>query len=303
MKWVILAALAAAVLSPFVFPDLVARLAPLLLYFPQSLGDRESAPGVWGLENAEEVWITTEDGIRLHAWWAPARTSAAGSDGAPARGSLPGSPAAAIFFHGNAGHLAGRAPIAERLRRLGLEVLLLDYRGFGRSEGRPSEAGLYRDGRAALSFVERERGIPARRILLAGHSLGGAVATAVAAERLVGGLVVTSTFRSLPSIAHALHRWLPGRFFSWSINRFDSEIRMADVQVPVLVGWGTEDEFIPRAQPRALYEAAGEPKRWIEVAGAGHNDLWWAPELWEEIASFVSEVVWPGMPYAGAQAP
>lgn len=283
MKWIVLAGIGLVLLAPLAFPDLVARLAPFLLYFPEKLRETDAAPERWGLLDAEQVEIETADGVRLHGWWAPA--------GSPRGGKAP---AAAVFFHGNAGHLAWRAPIADGLRSLGLSVLLFDYRGYGRSQGRPSENGLYEDGQAALRHVVEARGIPPARILLIGHSLGGAVATRVAAGNGVAGLVVTSSFRSLPSVGRALYPWLPGRYFAWSSNRFDAEAHMRAVESPVLVGWGTEDEFIPRSETRALYEAASEPKWWTELKGAGHNDLWSGRELWKAVDRFLSELSGPG---------
>jgi fermentation-respiration switch protein FrsA (DUF1100 family) len=283
MRWVPAVALTIAVILPFVFPNLVARAAPLFLFFPEGLKEADADPAGWGLEGAEQVWIRTEDGLRLHGWWAPAEDGEAAVRGA-ARG-------AAIFFHGNAGHLAHRAPIAARLRRLGLGVLLFDYRGYGRSDGRPSEAGLYLDGAAALRFLAEERDLPPERVLLLGHSLGAAVATRTAVESGTAGLVVTSTFRNLPSLARKLYRWVPARLFEWSRNRFDSESRIGRVAAPVLAGWGSGDEFIPREETRALYEAASEPKGWFQVQGAGHNELWWTAELWSELEAFVARAL------------
>lgn len=278
MRWILLAGIGVLLLAPFAFPDIVARLAPLLLYFPEKLRESDAPPDRWGVPDAEQIRLETTDGLRLHGWWAPTRTARTGE-----------APAAAVFFHGNAGHLAWRAPIVEGLRDLGLSVLLFDYRGYGLSEGRPTEQGLDEDGRAALRYVVERRGIPARDVVLVGNSLGAAVAARVAAGDTVAGLVVTSGFRSLPSIGRALYPWLPARFFAWTRNRFDAEVDIRAARSRVLVGWGTEDEFIPRSETRGLYEAAPEPKRWVEVEGAGHNDLWGSAELWEAMRRFLLE--------------
>jgi pimeloyl-ACP methyl ester carboxylesterase len=269
-------ALALLLSLSMVFPDLVSRLVPRFLYFPERLSEADADPARWGLAGAEQVFFRASDGTRLHGWWVPAA-------GRP-RG-------AAIYFHGNAGHRAGRAPIAERLRALNVDVLLFDFRGYGRSDGTPSEQGLFLDGRAAYDFVVQKRGVPRERVLLLGHSLGGAVAVSVASEVDAAGLVVTSTFRNLPSIARRLYTWLPGRVFSWTTNRFDSEARVPGVGMPILVGWGSGDEFIPRAETRALYEAATRPRRWVQIEGAGHNDLWWDARLWTALERFFAETL------------
>ena len=270
------------------FPDLLARLARPLIFYPESLREEEADPAFWGLEGAESVFLVAEDGTRLHAWWVPARI---GPDDplASAGGSAPaGAPAcAAVFVHGNAGNIASRAPIAARLSALGLGVLLPDYRGYGRSSGRPSEEGLYQDGRAAYRYLRDVRSVSGERLIVIGNSLGGAVATHVAAESPVGRLVLTGAFRSVPSLARSIYWWMPARAFDWSFNRFDAESRLAVVSAPILVGRGARDVLVPREETRALYEAAPEPKRWVEVPAADHADLWLRDDLWLELARFI----------------
>ncbi|MCZ6825379.1 MAG: alpha/beta hydrolase [Gemmatimonadetes bacterium] len=264
-----------------VFPDLLARLAPPMLFYPEPLSEAEADPAVWGLAAAESVELETEDGVRLHGWWIPAAT-----------GTEPCG--AAIFFHGNAGNIASRSPIGARLAGLGLSTLLVDYRGYGRSGGKPSEEGLYRDGRAAYRWVWERPGVTQGGLIVIGNSLGAAVATDVAASEETTGLVITGAFRSVPHMARSIYWWLPAGFFRWSRNRFDSEARMPDVSVPVLVGRGANDRLIPRAETRALYEAAAPPKRWVEVEGAGHNDLWLSEGLWMELERFLDSQLCTG---------
>lgn len=265
---------------PLVFPDLVARLVPSMLYYPARLAEQEADPGAWGLSGAEQVAIRTTDDVELHAWWVPADPmNAAETCGAVA------------FFHGNAGNLAGRAPIAQALSRLGFDVLLVDYRGYGRSEGKPSEAGLYLDGEAAYAYLREERQVPAGRVVLAGNSLGGAVAISVASGVEAGALVVTSSFRSLPELASSLYRWLPGRLFRWNQNRFDSVGRIGSVEMPVFVAWGQRDDLMPRGQTYGLYEAAPEPKTWFESTTAGHNDLWSETGFWLALKNFLEQAL------------
>ncbi len=264
---------------PMVFPDLVSRLAPSLLYYPQRLSGAAADPAGWGLEGAEQVGVETDDGVRLHGWWIPARQAEA----RPRCGTV-------AFFHGNAGNIANRAPIARDLSGRGLDVLLIDYRGYGRSEGKPSEDGLYRDGAAAYAHLRDRRGVPPEELVLIGNSLGAAVALAVAESSPAAGVVITAGFRSLPSLARALYPWLPGRILEWNNNRFDNESRIARVAMPILVGWGGQDEIVPREHGRALYAAAREPKRWHESPRASHNDLWGDGEFWAALDRFLSDV-------------
>lgn len=262
------------------FPDLVSRfVVPRLLYFPTKLAEDRADPAARGLRDAEQAWLETSDAVRLHAWWVPARA--------------PESPrcGTAVYFHGNAGNLAGRAPIAEALALRGLDVLLVDYRGYGRSEGVPSEEGLYRDGDAAWLHLRRTRNVPAGEILLAGHSLGAAVAARVAAGRSGAGLVLTAPFRNLPSAARDLYPWLPAAVFEWSDNQFDTETRAAEVTMPLLVARGGRDDLMPESQVRAVYDAAAGPKRWLEAPGATHDDLWWNPVFGRALDAFLENTL------------
>lgn len=263
---------------PLVFPGLVSRLAPFMLYYPTRLSEAAAEPGAWGLPAAEEAVIRTADDLKLHAWWVPANAAS----GARSCGAV-------VYFHGNAGHLADRAPIAQALSSLGFDALLVDYRGYGRSEGKPSEAGLYLDGEAAYAYVLEERRVPAGRVVLAGNSLGGAVAVAVASRVEAGALVVTSTFRTLPELARTLYPWLPGRLFRWELNRFDSATRIGGVDMPVFIGWGQRDDLVSRGQTFGLYEAAAEPKTWFESQTADHNNLWSETSFWLALKDFLEK--------------
>ncbi len=287
------AALAVTVLAAGwgLLPEIASRAAPLLTYYPAGLSGARADPAAHGLPGGEQVRIppvdetggesggTSGEGPTLHAWWIPSR------GGAPARGAL-------LYFHGNAGHLAGRARIARRWAERGLDVLLFDYRGYGRSEGSPSESGLYRDARAAYRHLRRERGVPPERVLLHGHSLGAAVAVELASERPAAGLVVSAGFATLPSLASRLYGWLPDRAFrGWRRNRFDSEGRIGMVDMPLLTVAGGEDEIVAPAEVRRLYRAAGEPKQWLEVPGARHNDLLDRPAFWRAAGSFADSAL------------
>jgi len=263
-------------------PDLAARFAKAMIFYPERLGEREADPELWGLTEAESVFLDTEDGERLHAWWVPAAREP--DDDPDARAC-----SAAIFFHGNAGNIASRAPIVARLSELGLGTLLVDYRGYGRSSGEPSEEGLFVDGRTAYRHVVEARGVAAEQVVVIGNSLGAAVAASVASENRIGRLVLTGAFRSVPALGRSIYWWIPKRAFNWSFNHFDAESRVRLVEAPVLVARGDRDRLIPREETRAIYEAAPEPKRWLEVPIADHQNLWFTEALWRELASFVRE--------------
>ena len=180
MSWekllVVVGGLAAlAVLVALLWPTLKHRA----IYPGGILTEAMSHPSMHGLRDAEEVWLEAEDGVRIHAWWTPAREGAAGAGSAaveaPSRGTV-------LYAHGNAETMATRAWLADRLSRRGFDVLLFDYRGYGLSEGRASEEGLARDARAAWRHIVAERGVAPDRVVLMGHSLGSAVATRLALE-------------------------------------------------------------------------------------------------------------------------
>ncbi len=204
---------------------------------------------------AESLFLETEDGVRIHAYYVP---------GAPP----PGERRALLFLHGNAGNASHRLVGADLLARLGVEVLLIDYRGYGLSEGRPSEAGVYADARAGLDHLESQRGFATERIVVFGRSLGGAVAVELAQDRPLAGVVLESTFTNVADMA----RRMVGPLASLVGGGFDSQARIPRLRAPLLSLHGDRDELVPLALGRALYEAARVPKRFEVIAGAGHND-------------------------------
>ncbi len=222
-----------------------------LVYFPY-----QAVPAAAGvLPGSEEVAFYTEDGLRLRGWFLPGR----GGDGG-----------AVLVCNGNGGNRAMRAPLAAALSRAGLSVLLFDYRGYGGNPGRPSEAGLAADGRAAQAWLAARAGVDPGRVAYFGESLGAAVALGLARERPPAALVLRSPFTSLADIARAHYPWLPARLLL--AERYPSLDRVRDLAVPLLVVAGERDGIVPAPQSRRLYEAAREPKRFVLVPGADHND-------------------------------
>jgi uncharacterized protein len=201
----------------------------------------------------EDVWLRTEDGLRLHGWWVPA---------AQARGTV-------LFFHGNAGNISHRLLSLGTFHRLGYNTLIFDYRGYGRSEGRPSEAGTYRDAEAAWRHLVQERGIDPDEILLFGRSLGGAVAVALAERHTPAAVILESTFTSIPALGAELYPFLPVRWLARI--RYDTLERIPRLRAPVLVVHSRDDDIIPFRHGRRLWEAAPEPKAFLEISGT-HND-------------------------------
>ncbi|MCU0293451.1 MAG: alpha/beta hydrolase [Thermoanaerobaculaceae bacterium] len=208
----------------------------------------------------EDLSFTTEDGRRLHGWWVhpPAGPEPVAEDGP-----------VLLYFHGNAGNLTHRAGTVATMARLGLQVLIFDYRGYGRSEGRPSEHGLYQDARAAWRVLTVERGISPGRIVLYGKSLGGGVAVQLATEVRPAGLVLQSTFSSVPDLAAFHYPFVPRALVR---TRMESARKLPGVRCPVLIVHSRDDEIVPFAHAERLLAAAPEPRQLLAIEGAGHND-------------------------------
>ena len=261
---------------------LAALLWPLarhrFIYPGGSLSAARSDPALYGLADSEELWLTADDGVRLHAWWTPARTDARG---------------AVIYCHGNAETLVTRAWVAERLARLGYHTLLFDYRGYGLSDGRASEEGLARDARAAWRHVVEERRVAPDRVVLMGHSLGSAVATRLALELQDGpaALVVGSPFPDMPTLFAHHAPWLPGIALRWGRDRHDAGSRIAEVRAPTLIVIGSEDQVIPPEISRAVAAAAesGRADAGVErvMVPADHGSVMGHPEVWRRLEAFL----------------
>jgi fermentation-respiration switch protein FrsA (DUF1100 family) len=225
-----------------------------------------------------DCYFEASDGVRLNAWWMPA----------------PAGRPTVLYFHGNGGSLSTMDQTFGHLRRANFGALVLDYRGYGLSAGRPSEPGLYRDGLAAYDYL-RKQGVPAQRILLHGQSLGGGVASYVATQRDCAGLILESTFTSFPAVAAKVcGGGMPGRLAYLAVQtQFPSKQRLAGLRLPVLVIHGEEDELIPCSMGKALFAAIpkGQGQLWL-VPGAGHNNLraTAGPEYSRRLAQFWTQL-------------
>jgi len=238
------------------------------IYFPQSRFD--FTPEEFRLQY-KEAYFNTEDGNQLHGWFFPSE-----KDGP-----------VILHFHGNAGNISHRLDLVQPFLGKGFSVFLVDYRGFGKSSGRPSEPGLYKDGLAAWSYlVEKERIAP-ERIMLHGHSIGAAVAIEVALQKKVRGLVIESAFTSTKDMAKTMALFaLFSPVFPAHYNNLE---KIPRVSVPKLVIHGERDEIVPFAMGRKLFEAATDPKFFYPVKDAGHNDVFivGGEKYFEVFAEFV----------------
>jgi len=230
-------------------------LAPIehsLLYHPTPFPDARSLPNDLPFE---DVWFTSEDGTNLHGWYL----------------GHPQPRAVVLFCHGNAGNIVSRGESLWILnQRHGLAVMTFDYRGYGKSAGRPSERGILQDARAARTWLASRAGVAEADVVLMGRSLGGAVAVDLAARDGARGLVLASTFPSLPEVAaHHLPWALPNLNMT---QRLNSAKKIRHYVGPLLQSHGNADELIPIELGRKLFDAAPGPKRFIVIPNGRHND-------------------------------
>jgi fermentation-respiration switch protein FrsA (DUF1100 family) len=228
--------------------------ARILFYPTRAL---EVFPDQAGLK-FREVFFEADDKVKLNGWFVP-------SDGA--RHTV-------LFCHGNAGNISHRLEKIRFFNELGLNVFIFDYRGYGQSQGKPSEKGLYKDIEAAYGYL-RSQGIADDQIIGYGESLGGAVIVELAFRKTMKALILDSTFASIKEMVRNFNPLLP----SWVLSsRFDSEAKIRSIRIPKLIIHSLNDEIIPYAQGKKLYAAAGEPKTFLQIRGA-HNSNFFESEL------------------------
>ena len=236
-----------------------------------------ASPARIGLDY-EDVWLQTADGIRVHGWYIPHPQ---------ARGTL-------LFFHGNAGNIGVRLESIGIFHRLGLNTLIIDYRGYGKSEGTPGEKGSYSDAEAAWRHLVDARRIPPQKVVIFGRSMGGGVASWLAARVAPAGLILESTFTSVPDMAAKVYPFFPVRLLARI--RLDAKASLAGVHAPVLVIHSADDEIVPIAHGRSLFDAAPEPKRFLELRG-GHNDAFLVSrEIYLAGLSGFMQIIFPEAP-------
>jgi len=247
----------------------LAALEDRLIYYPDPYPEGDWRPAGLHLEDA---WFAAADGTKLHGWFCP----------------HPRPRAVVLFAHGNEGNVSQNAELLRRLHlRLGVAVMAFDYRGFGRSEGSPDEAGILQDARAARAWLAQRTGLAERDIVLMGRSLGGAVAIDLAADGGARGLIVESSFTTLPEVAAAKVRWLPIRRLMRT--ELDSLSKIAAYRGPLLISHGDADELIPFEQGERLYAAAAGRKQFVRIPGGGHNDPQTA-EYYQALDWFLAEL-------------
>ena len=224
------------------------------IFFPNTPGRLE---GDWHPHAlpVQDVWLTSSDGTKLHAWWIP-------NDNAKFT---------FLAFHGNAANIANRAPLYEFLRDTPANVLALEYRGYGRSEGKPSEAALYRDAAATYQYLVNTRGIAPKTIISFGQSLGTAVATHLAAHREVGAVILEAPFPSASRVARQFFWFLPGLSLL-AHGQLDTAARLQQITAPLLIVHCTQDPVIPFHFGQAVYRAARTPKDFLQINAYCHEE-------------------------------
>jgi hypothetical protein len=223
------------------------------IYFP--LRELEADPSSLGLP-FDEVYLVTQDGVRLHGWFVPGESDLTW-----------------LWCHGNAGNISHRLEnLALLHNELGVSIFLFDYRGYGRSEGKPSEKGTYLDAEAALAYLHSREDVREDRIVYFGRSLGAAVAVDLVVRHPPAALILESPFPSVPYMARRLYPFLP----VWPLlrTRYDSLSRIGQIDVPLLVLHGDKDDIVPMEAGQKLFDAAGGDKTFYTIRGAGHNDTY-----------------------------
>ena len=230
-----------------------------MIYFPQRT--LAATPADAGLEY-EDVFLTASDGVGIHGWYVPGERSIT-----------------LLWFHGNAGNIGDRVENLLLLNRhLRVGVFIIDYRGYGRSEGKPSEKGFYLDAEAAMEYLRGERGLdPENDIVLFGRSLGCGVAVEMAARHRVRAVILESGFPSVRVMAKRIYPFLPSAMLLSLVEaRYDSVSKLPKVHAPVMVLHGERDLTVPIELGEELFEAANQPKRFYTIRGADHNDTYHA---------------------------
>lgn len=240
-----------------------------LLFHPIRYPDGNWRPQGLALEDA---WFNAADGTRLHGWYVSCQHPAA----------------VVLFCHGNGGNITHRADVLRVMHdRLHSSAMIFDYRGYGRSEGKPNEPGILADARAARTWLAARAGIGESQIVLMGESLGGGVAVDLAADDGARGLILENTFSSLPEVGAKHFPWLPVRLLMRA--QLNSAAKIAGYHGPLLQVHGDADQIVPFALGKKLFDAANEPKQFVIIPGGDHNDDR-APAFLNALEAFIARL-------------
>jgi fermentation-respiration switch protein FrsA (DUF1100 family) len=240
---------------------------PHMVFFP--LKEIEQTPDQWGM-HYEKVSLKSTHDHRITGWYIPGKNH----------------DRALLFFHGNGGNISHRGDSLRIFHHLGLNVLIIDYQGYGESEGTPGEQAMYDDGRAAFDYLVKDRKFKKENIVVFGRSLGGAVAARITAEKRPGAVILESTFASVPDVASyyfpLLSKFIVSRY------RFNSLAQVKKIHCPLLVLHSRQDDVIPFTSGARLYNAANNPRRFIEMVGDHNSGFIQSQPAYEDaIASFL----------------
>ena len=227
-----------------------------LIYFPTSYPTGDWNPAERGTCAIEDVYFNADDGVKTHGWFL----------------QHPQSDKVLVYYHGNAGSIADRYEWGCQLRDAGASVLMVEYRGYGRSDGKPGEEGFYQDAEAVWSWLVDTKGYSSDRIILYGKSLGGGVAAELALRHSPRALVLQSTFTSIPDMAKVILPFVPGFLIR---TRFDTFDKLPQITCPVLVIHSRHDEIVPFQMGERLTERASNLVDFLQFSNHGHNDLIW----------------------------
>lgn len=265
----------------------------LNLYIPSA--EMVENPGTYAMP-FEEVELTTSDGVRLHAWFSDAGKPATKPNvlNAPPlpptlRLKVKGAAPVLVVFHGNGGNISHRMQKLRIFRGMGLSVLMFDYRGYGRSEGRPSEQGTYFDGLAAVEWLKKEKGLTPREVIYYGESLGCAIALETALRRPPRALILDSAFTSTVDMGKIVFPFLPVK---WMIRyRYDNGAKIGRLKSPLLVVHSPQDDIVPYRMGRQLFSKAPEPKEFLEISGSHNDGFLESPNYGPGIRAFLAKIL------------
>lgn len=234
---------------------------PKFVYIPWS--ELATTPVAAGLPY-EDVWLTTNDNVKIHGWFVPHENP---------RATL-------LFLHGNGGNISHRLEKLLIYHQLDLSVFIIDYRGYGLSEGRPSEQGTYRDAESAWHYLTKDKHIPGKQIVIYGESLGGAVAAHLAGNVKAGALVLESVFTSVVAMGKHYYPYLPVKLLVRI--KYPTINYLSQVQYPVLIIHSPHDDIVPYQHGEKLYEAANDPKSFLEITGDHNGGFFESGEVYRQ---------------------